>query len=179
MRRLTTLSLLALAAAVLPGCSSHDGPLVAALGEASAPTLVAPSLDGDGPRSWTLEEDGDLLLRYRKGYGPVLTLRKAPVGDLCTHRGPDWDRCTAIDDDAVRLSFEEMDAVVVRRDGSELTWGNITFELPDEDYASDEELQAAIRERVDSYVDAARDAPALTAPELVDEVPRGSVERAG
>ena len=158
-------------------CSGTDPDLVAALDEASAPVLFAPRLPaGEEPESFLVNTaDDSVTLDYGDGFSPTLTLRRAPAGDLCDGRTADWDRCAVIDDDAVRLGFEEMDAVVVRRDGTELLWSNISFELPDEDYDSEEELLAAIEAMIDSYVAAAREATVVTAEELVDTVPDGRV----
>lgn len=159
------------------GCSDDRDPaLLAALGDATAPALFAPAYDGNEPRSFTVNAyDDSVTLDYGSGFTPNLTLRKAPTGDLCDERAPDWDRCTQIDDDAARLSFEEMAAVVVRRDGTEMLWSNLSFEVPDEDFASEEEMLAAIKAKVTSFVVAARAADKLTPEAFVDEVPRGSV----
>jgi hypothetical protein len=139
-------------------------------------TLVAPSIEGDGPNAFTVRTaDNSVSLAYGKGFTPTLTLRPAPKGDLCAGREPDWERCQRIDEDAVRLSFEEMDAVVVRRDGTEMFWSNVSFELPDEDYPTQEALVAAIRARAQGYVDAARTASPLSVEEFLDDVPKGKV----
>lgn len=174
MRRLAAPLLVTLLAA----CSQAPDPaLVDALRDATAPTLYAPELNGDGPGSFLVNTfDDSVVLDYGKGFAPTLTLRAARTGDLCAGiDADDWDRCQVIDEDAVRLSFEEMDAVVVRRDGTELLWTNISFEVPDEDYGTDEELQAAIKAKVDAYVDAAREAEELTPETLVRAVPKGKV----
>lgn len=162
----------------LAACSQAPDPaLVEALGDAAAPTLYVPELDGKGPDSFLVNTvDNSVLLDYGDGFTPTLTLRAARTGDLCAGIDTDdWDRCRAIDEDAVRLSFEEMDAVVVRRDGTELFWSNVSFELPDEDYGTDEDLQAAIEAKVMAYVDAAREADALTPEAFARSVPKGEV----
>lgn len=153
-----------------------DPALVRALGDATAPALFAPEVDGDRPRSFLMNTfDNSVTLDYGDGFAPTLTLREAPAGDLCAGREAEYDRCRVLDEDAVRLSFEEMDAVVVRRDGTELLWSNLSFEMPDEEFDSEEELLAAIEAEVASYVSASRDADVLTAAELVDAVPTGRV----
>lgn len=162
---------------LLAACSDTPDPaLVTALDDATAPSLYAPELDGDAPRSFLMNTvDDSVVLDYGDGFAPTLTLREAPAGDLCAGRAPDWDHCREIDDDAVRLSFEEMDAVVVRRDGTELFWSNLTFEMPDEDFATEAELLTAIDARVGSFVSASREAEPLTPEQLVEAVPRGKV----
>lgn len=176
IRHAAAATALALATPLLLACSAPDPELVEALEQSTAPSLFVPELDGEGPVSFLANTvDHSVTLRYGDGFTPTLTLRKAPAGDLCAGRAPDWDRCRAVDEDAVRLSFEEMDAVVVRRDGTELFWNNISFELPDEDYATDEELLAAIEAKVDEFVQAAREAEALTPEEFASEVPDGKV----
>lgn len=179
MRRLVPL---VLAVPLLTACirGGHDPALVEALTEgtaASGTTLYAPVIDGDEATSFRFKTfDNSVTLDYGKGFAPSLTLRTAPAGDLCAGREPDWDRCQSIDDDAVRLSFEEMDAVVVRRDGTEMFWSNISFEVPDEDYPTEEALTAAIQAKVQTYVEAARAAEQLTVAEFLDEVPKGKAE---
>lgn len=147
-------------------------------GTAAAGTiLVAPRIDGAAPRSFLFHaRDNSLTLDYGQGFRPTLTLRAARSGDLCAHREPDWDRCEKVDEDAVRLSFEEMDAVVVRRDGTELFWNNLSFELPDEDYASHDDLVAAVNAKVDTYVDASRHAERLSVDDFLAQVPKGKIE---
>lgn len=170
-----------LVTALVPGCSNAPDPdLVEALTEGTAAagtTLYAPTIDGDEPESFAFHAGGNsVVLSYGKGFTPTLTLRAAREGDLCAGREPAYDRCQPIDDDAVRLSFEEMDAVVVRRDGTEISWSSISFELPDESYPTEEELVAAIEAEVQTYVDAAREAEALSVQEFLDVVPTGKVE---
>jgi hypothetical protein len=160
--------------------SGHDPALVEALTEgtdAAGMTLYAPPIDGDEATSFRFHtSDNSVTLDYGEGFTPALTLRAAREGDLCDGREPEYDRCQRIDDDAVRLSFEEMDAVVVRLDGTELSWSNISFEVPDESYPTEEALVAAIEAKVQTYVDGAREAEPLTVAEFLDEVPEGEVE---
>lgn len=179
-RRLTVAAAgVALAASTLAACTSdRDERLVGALRDASAPALFAPSYAGHAPRSFVVNADHSVTLAYGTGFTPTLTLRKAPPGDLCAGRAPEWDRCQAVDGDVVRLGFEEMNAVIVRRAGTELFWSNISFEMPDEDFTSDDARQDAIDARVSTFVRASQRATQLSPGELVDRVPKGTVKAA-
>ncbi len=177
MFRAATLALVVLAP-LLAGCDDDPDPaLVRAVRSAAAPALYAPEIDGDGPRSFLVNTvDDSVTLDYGKGFTPTLTLRAAPTGDLCAARDrAEWDQCTAIDEDAVHLSFEEMDAVAVRRDGTELFWSNLSFEVADEDYPSDEAIREAMAAQVDRFVTASREADELTPAAFVSAVPKGKV----
>lgn len=182
MRRhlLATAGLLALASPLVAACGeSESDRLAETLTGSAAVDLYAPELDGDEPTSWTVRPDGSVTLSYGKGFSPTITLREASPGDLCAGREPDWDVCDRLDDEAVLLGFEEMNAVVVRRAGTELFLSNISLEVPDENFESHEALRAWQDDYVNGLVEDVREAESLTPEEFVEQVPDGKVEKAG
>jgi hypothetical protein len=175
-----TAGLLALTG-LLTACSGGETDRLAnALGDAGPIDLYAPKVDGKVPARWALHPDGSVTLSYGKGAGfaPTLTIREASPGSLCADREPEWDACDELDDDAVVLGFEEMNAVVVRRAGTELLLNDFSLEVPDENFESPEAMAAWRKDYVDGLVDAVRDADSLTPEEFVEMVPDGKIDKA-
>jgi hypothetical protein len=179
MRRhlIATVGLAALTGPLLAGCGASESDRLAdALGESTV-DLYVPKVEGRLPVRWALRPDGSVTLSYGKGFSPALTLREASPRDLCADREPGWDTCDDLDDDAVLLGFEEMNAVAVRRADTELLLSDISLEVPDENFDSPEALRAWQDEYVAGLVTAIRDAPVLTVDEFVEKVPDGKVEK--